>query len=371
MTKAARPLEFARDHLVAEYDVALRAFLGGGGEAALCRAYDLGRDAVAGGVGVVEIVLLHHAALARVSPFLPNERHAQAAAFLAESVAPFEMTHRGFQEATARLGQLNITLQARNKALQESARSLRGANDAAELANRELEAFSYTVSHDLRAPLRAVKGFARWLLDTYKGRVDAQGQDWLGEILANADRMGDLIDGLLSLARITQDDLKPERVDLSALVREVAGRLVAAAPRRRVKLGVVDHLYAQVDPRLARSLFENLLGNAWKFTSKVSAALVEFGQTEKDGVQTFFVRDNGAGIDMAFAGKLFRPFQRLHTVEEFPGTGIGLATVQRIVVRHGGRIWAEGAVDRGITIFFTLSPPELARVVPPAPLGIS
>jgi PAS domain S-box-containing protein len=224
---------------------------------------------------------------------------------------------------------------------------------ALKIANRELEAFSYSVAHDLRAPLRGMNGFAQVLLDTYQDKLDAEGKDWLQEILLNAKKMGALIDALLSLARVTRSEPRPERVDLSAIVRETANGLRDSEPARAAKIDVQDALHAYADPRLARAVIENLLGNAWKFTSKASGAHLEFGITEKDGSNAFFVRDNGAGFDMAFAAKLFSPFQRLHTVDEFPGTGIGLATVQRIVHRHGGRIWAEGAVDAGATFYFT------------------
>ncbi len=230
--------------------------------------------------------------------------------------------------------------------------ALARAKDAAESASRELEAFSYSVAHDLRAPLRGMNGFARVLLDKYREKFDAEGQDWLQEILLNAKKMGSLIDGLLSLAQWTRSELRRERVDLSAIVRDVVESLRASEPRRTVELQLEDKLCADVDSRLARSLLENLLGNAWKFTSKAPNARIEFGATEKDGFAAFFVRDNGAGFDMAFASKLFAPFQRLHTSDEFPGTGIGLATVQRIVQRHGGRIWAEGVVNGGATFWF-------------------
>jgi len=230
--------------------------------------------------------------------------------------------------------------------------ALARAKDAAEGASRELEAFSYSVAHDLRAPLRGMNGFAQVLLDTYQDKFDADGQDWLEEILLNAKKMGSLIDGLLSLAQWTRSELRPEDVDLSAIVREVTARLSQSDSERTVEIEVEDGLHADVDIRLARALLENLLANAWKFTSKAPAARIEFGSTEKDGSRVFFVRDNGAGFDMAYVGKLFAPFQRLHTAAEFPGTGIGLATVQRIVHRHGGRIWAEGVVDGGATFSF-------------------
>jgi signal transduction histidine kinase len=228
------------------------------------------------------------------------------------------------------------------------------AEMALKVANRELEAFSYSVAHDLRAPLRAMNGFARLLLDTYVDALDAEGQDWLREIDLNAVKMGGLIDALLSLARVTRSELKAERVDLSAIVRGAASQLAAAEPHRSVDVVVQDDVLATVDPQLARALVENLVGNAWKFTSKVSAARIEFGTTEHDGERVFFVRDNGAGFDMAYFSKLFGAFQRLHTEAEFSGTGIGLASVQRIVHRHGGRIWAEGSVNGGATFFLTL-----------------
>jgi PAS domain S-box-containing protein len=237
--------------------------------------------------------------------------------------------------------------------------ALAHAKDAAENANRELEAFSYSVAHDLRAPLRGMNGFAQVLLNTYKDKLDADGQDWLQEITLNAKKMGELIDALLSLARVTRSDLKRERVDLSAIVRQQAAQLLALEPHRAVEVIVQDNLHADVDPRLAVALVENLLGNAWKFTCRVLSARIDFGTVDNSGTSAFFVRDNGAGFDMAFASKLFAPFQRLHTVAEFPGTGIGLATVQRIVHRHGGRVWAEGAVDGGATVYFTLSPRAL------------
>jgi PAS domain S-box-containing protein len=225
---------------------------------------------------------------------------------------------------------------------------------ALKVANTELEAFSYSVAHDLRAPLRGMSGFAHMLLDTYRDKLDAEGQDWLQEIVLNAGRMGDLIDGLLSLGRVTRGELKREAVSLSDVARKVAFRLASEFPDRAVEFSVEGDFHADVDPRLARALFDNLVGNAWKFTSKRAGARIEFGATDDDGDPAFFVRDNGAGFDMAYAAKLFAPFQRLHSNSEFPGTGIGLATAQRIVQRHGGRIWAEGAVNVGATFYFTL-----------------
>jgi PAS domain S-box-containing protein len=228
------------------------------------------------------------------------------------------------------------------------------AEVALRVANAELEAFSYSVAHDLRAPLRGMNGFAQILLDEYKDELDATGQDCLREIHENAVRMGGLIDALLSLAWVNRRELKAEWTDMTAIVRTVANQLAAADRQRLVEVVVEERLSAYVDPRLCRSLLDNLLGNAWKFTGKVLEPRVEFGSVDKEGVRGFFVRDNGAGFDMAHAKRLFGPFQRLHTVREFQGTGIGLATAQRIVHRHGGRIWAEGSVDAGATFYFTL-----------------
>jgi PAS domain S-box-containing protein len=228
------------------------------------------------------------------------------------------------------------------------------AQSALELSNRELEAFSYSVAHDLRAPLRGMNGFAQVLLNVYKDKLDAEGQDWLREILSNARKMGDLIDALLSLAQVARSEISPERVDLSAVARAAAAELAAGEPGRTVEILIQADLAADVDARLARTIFDNLLGNAWKFTRRMPVARVEVGITGDDGPPAFFVRDNGAGFDMAFKDKLFSPFQRLHTVDEFPGTGVGLSTVQRIVQRHNGRIWAEGRVGDGATFHFTL-----------------
>lgn len=227
---------------------------------------------------------------------------------------------------------------------------------ALKLANRELEAFSYSVAHDLRAPLRGMNGFAHILLDTYKNKLDAEGQDWLQEIVLNATKMGSLIDALLALSRVSRAELKPETVDLSAVARASAAQLAASDPSRHVEFSIEDDLQTELDPQLARALVDNLLGNAWKFTSKKEIARIEVGSEEHDGSRCFFVRDNGAGFDMEFANKLFTPFQRLHAAAEFPGTGVGLATVQRIVHRHGGRIWAEGAVDEGACFSFAVPP---------------
>jgi PAS domain S-box-containing protein len=222
------------------------------------------------------------------------------------------------------------------------------------LANHELEAFSYSVAHDLRAPLRGMSGFAEILLQEYGDRLDAGGVDCLQEIRTNAVRMGALIDALLILSKVTRSELRPDAVDLGALAREIGTQLARDDPDRPVQLVVQGELGAYCDPLLARTLMDNLLANAWKFTGKRSGPRIEVGFGDRDRVRAFFVRDNGAGFDMAFAGKLFAPFQRLHTVGQFPGTGIGLATAQRIVHRHGGHIWAEGRVDEGAVFYFTL-----------------
>ena len=224
-----------------------------------------------------------------------------------------------------------------------------------ELANKELEAFSYSVSHDLRAPLRAIDGFSRVLLDDHAAALNSAGRDSLDRVRRAAQRMGMLIDDLLKLARVTRLEPSRETVNLSALAHEVADGLRQATTERQVEFSLKPDMVASGDPRLLRILFENLLGNAWKFTARRERPQVEFGATTQRGITTYYIRDNGAGFDMAYANKLFAPFQRLHTAEEFPGTGIGLATVHRIVRKHGGRIWTESAPDQGATFYFTLA----------------
>jgi PAS domain S-box-containing protein len=223
------------------------------------------------------------------------------------------------------------------------------------LANRELEAFSYSVAHDLRAPLRGMNGFAQLVLDGHGDRLDPEAQDWLREILANSRRMAGLIDALLSLSRVARMELRREWIDLTAIARASAAQLAASEPERAVEIAVAEELYTDADPQLARTIIDNLLGNAWKFTRNVGWPRIDVGVTDEAERRAFFVRDNGAGFDMAFADKLFVPFQRLHTVAEFPGTGIGLASVQRILHRHGGEIWATGQIDAGATFYFTFS----------------
>jgi signal transduction histidine kinase len=222
-------------------------------------------------------------------------------------------------------------------------------------ANKELETFCYSVSHDLRAPLRSIDGFSQALLESSGGKLDAEGQDHLRRIRAASQRMACLIDDLLHLSKVTQAEMKLQSVDVTRLASEVAQELRDAAPGRDVELTIAPGLTANADPGLLRIALQNLLGNAWKFTAKLPGkARVELGSALNGGARAFFIRDNGVGFDMAYTGKLFGPFQRLHTPQEFPGTGIGLATVQRIVHRHGGRIWAESAVGSGATFYFTL-----------------
>lgn len=221
-------------------------------------------------------------------------------------------------------------------------------------ANRELETFCYSVSHDLRAPLRALDGFSQELLLKYADNLDKQGQHYLRRVRAGTQRMGQLIDDLLKLSRITRSELQCEPVDLTALAETVAAEVRERERGRTVSFTAQPGLTADCDPRLIRIVLENLLGNAWKFTAKNETAEVTFEQTEVKGRPTFVVRDDGAGFDMAFVEKLFGAFQRLHSDREFPGTGVGLATVQRVVRRHGGEVWAEGAVGRGAAFYFTL-----------------
>jgi len=221
-------------------------------------------------------------------------------------------------------------------------------------ASREFEAFSYSVAHDLRSPLRGIDGFSQALLEDYSEKLDAEGRRYLEKVRESAQRMAHLIESLLMLARITQTDLKRGRVDLSGMARATAARLQSSQPQRDVEFIVADGLTSSGDSRLLEIVLDNLLGNAWKFTGKRDKARIVFGCARDGGQPVFFVRDNGAGFDRSYASKLFGVFQRLHGQNEFGGTGIGLATVQRIIRRHGGRIWAEGEVDRGATFYFTL-----------------
>jgi PAS domain S-box-containing protein len=256
--------------------------------------------------------------------------------------AHVDITHRRETENAVR--QLNAEL--------EQHVSLRTAELAA--VNRELEAFSYSVSHDLRSPLRAIDGFAQALAEEYYGALPAEAQHYIDRVRAGAKRMGELIDDLLILARVARSDMRRQAVDLSTLADEIAANLRSQAPERRVSLAIEPGHVVTGDPGLLRLALENLLANAWKYTGKRREAHIAFGAEGGNGDRVFFVRDDGAGFDPLYADKLFGPFQRLHGPGEFEGTGVGLAIVHRIIQRHGGRVWAEGAVDHGATFYFTV-----------------
>jgi signal transduction histidine kinase len=247
--------------------------------------------------------------------------------------------------AESELRQLNAELEDR----------VRQRTAQLEATNRELESFSYSVSHDLRSPLRSIDGFSQALLEDYEATLDERGREYLGRVRRAAQTMGRLIDDLLQLARITRKEMQCDPVNLSSLAEQVVSELQTGDPERQVDVEIAPGLCAVGDPGLLRAALANLLGNAWKFTAKTSHPHIEFGAFQQNGDRGFYVRDNGAGFDMAYAGKLFGAFQRLHQASDFEGTGIGLATVQRVINRHGGRIWAEGAVGQGAVFYFTLS----------------
>jgi signal transduction histidine kinase len=233
---------------------------------------------------------------------------------------------------------------------------LRVEQRTAELAAamKEIESFSYSVSHDLRAPLRTIDGFSQALEEDYGDQLDSNAKNYLQRTRAAAQRMGILIDDLLNLSRVTRVEMRREQVDLSSMAHSIAAELQKEDIQRRVDWVIGKNIRTVGDSRLLRVVLDNLLGNAWKYTSKHSTARIEFGEGPENGSRTYFVKDDGAGFDPAYAQRLFGAFQRLHGVDEFPGTGIGLATVQRIVLRHGGHVWAEGSVEHGATFYFSL-----------------
>uniref|UniRef100_UPI00263520FA sensor histidine kinase n=1 Tax=Acaryochloris sp. IP29b_bin.148 TaxID=2969218 RepID=UPI00263520FA len=230
-----------------------------------------------------------------------------------------------------------------------------------EASNKELEAFAYSVSHDLRAPLRAIDGFSRALLEDYEDLFDAEAKDYFDRIRKNVAQMSQLIDDLLNLSRVSRSKIQYEMVNLSNITYEVLEQLQLSEPERQVEIQLEPDVSVYADATLMRVILTNLLQNAWKFTSYHSMAHIEFGVREEENQPTYFIRDDGAGFDMTYAQKLFGVFQRLHSVQDFPGTGIGLASVQRAIRRHGGTIWAEAAIEQGATFYFTI-PSEFSSI---------
>jgi light-regulated signal transduction histidine kinase (bacteriophytochrome) len=343
--------------LTEQYSAQLATHLAGSSESVLLDAHELGRRAVTEGVGVLDLVNVHHYALRSVvaAPAGAPDQHRldMAAEFLAEILSPFEMMLRGYRETNSRLMAAN--------------QELRDAKVAVESANQELEAFSYSVAHDLRVPLRSLDVFGESLIEDYAEKLGDEGRRHLEYIRQSARQMTLLIDDLLKLSRVTRGEFQREPVDLTGIARAVAARLKSTQPERRVEFIIADGLADEGDARLLAIALENLIGNAWKYSGKREAARIEVGATGSNGRRAYFVRDNGAGFDMADAEKLFGVFQRLPSAQEFEGTGIGLATVYRIIRRHGGRIWAEAKVGQGATFLFTLQGGSLpANGKPPA-----
>lgn len=335
-------------NLAGTYQLALSEYLRTPSEESLTLAYDLGRLALDQGLGVVDWATVHDEALVGLAETSFDAADlARAGAFFRESLSPFEMTQRGYAESHRWLERLNASLREQVAEKERLAGQLRDSN-------AELEAFSYSVAHDLRAPLRHIDGFSQALVASRGPSRDAEAQHALTRIRSAVRRMGDLIDGLLRLSQMMRTEPDMELLDLASSARAIVDRLRQADPERSLEVRIAEYLPAEGDRKLLDAVLENLLANAWKFTGRTVDAVIEVGAAVDQSPTVYFVRDNGAGFDMAHAAKLFGVFERLHSAKEFPGTGIGLATVQRIVRRHGGRIWADGIPGGGATFYFTL-----------------
>lgn len=289
-------------------------------------------------------------------PIVPEVLRSKVSVF-AELHRKSRLLKRQTDLLQARNGELERALADLEKAGREIVRlnqHLEGRVQELDSVNKELEAFSYSVSHDLRAPLTRIAGFSQALQESYTGQLDDTGRQYLERVNSSARRMCQLVDDLLNFSRVTRVEMRQEPVDLTALAQGIASELEARDPERRTRFAIAEGLKANGDPALVRATLLNLMENAWKFTSKREDGCIELGARHDGGRLVFFVRDNGAGFDPALAHKLFNPFQRLHSNADFEGTGIGLATAERIIRRHGGRIWADGEVGNGATFSFTL-----------------
>jgi light-regulated signal transduction histidine kinase (bacteriophytochrome) len=330
-----------------QYTAALESHLADIGEAGFHQAYELGRKALSDGLSVLDVTLLHHESLYTIvtcgASGDGHSRMEKAAEFLAEALSPFEMALRGYREANARLSTLNETLKQ--------------AHATAEAANSELEAFSYSVAHDLRAPVRHIDGFAELLQNHMSSQLDEKAQRYVTTIAQSAKQMGSLIDDLLAFSRMGRTEMSMARISLDELVKDALARLQPDLQGRTIIWNIHGLPEVYGDHAMLRQVFTNLISNAVKYTRCRTEATIEIGSREerewKDQT-VVFVRDNGVGFDMQYAHKLFGVFQRLHTASEFDGTGVGLANVRRIIHRHGGRTWAEGAVNEGATFYFSL-----------------
>ncbi len=336
-------MKAVNEQIHADYLSMVISFLSETDEAGLHQVYELGRNAMDLNLGILELADAYVGAvgevLKRTSP--ESARTVEATReLLSTSLAPFEMTHRGYRDSVLKLKEMN-------RDLEQQAKDLRAAN-------LELEAFSYTVSHDVRSPISGIGSLAEIMLEEYGSRLDEQGRVYLSEMAASARKTLELVEGLLFLSQLGRQELERSAVDLSQMARLIIRDLQKENAVRQVTVTIADNLTAQGDQKLLYAVMSNLLGNAWKYTSLEKDAKIEFGAFEKDRKTVYFIRDNGAGFDMKFAAKLFAPFQRLHSASQFQGTGVGLATVQRIVERHGGQIWADAQVGQGASFYFTL-----------------
>ncbi len=348
------------------YVALLRGHIGEPAEEYLAAAADLGRELLLADVPIEDVVQIHQETLLEVgeefsaspSVELINQAFGPLMEmFMAYSLA---MRERAQEHERARRSDQQL-IEAQNAELQQEIVERKQAQQELEdyaarleAANEELEAFSYSVSHDLRAPLRGMDGFSQVLLEDYADQFDEQGKDYLQRVRTASQRMGRLIDDLLELSRVTHSKMRVEGIDLSEIAEQSAAELRQPEPDRQVEFVIAPGLVVEGDEPLLRAVVQELLVNAWKYTSQQQHATIEFGATQQDGKTVYFVRDDGIGFDMAYADKLFGAFQRLHSDEQFPGTGIGLATVQRIIHRHGGRVWAQATEDEGAIFYFTV-----------------
>ncbi|MDQ5985348.1 MAG: Adaptive-response sensory-kinase SasA [Syntrophus sp. SKADARSKE-3] len=316
------------------YKCYLQECLSGAGEVALQHGYELGRQAIRDGLGVMDIISTQHKVLLdlladaeTVSDCIHVVKSSQD--LFAEYLAPFELTHRGFLE-------------------------IESLNRKLEVANKELESFSYSVSHDLRAPLRAIDGYSRMILRREEKNFDAETRRQFSFIRSNVEAMDSLIEDLLAFSRFGKRGMTRTNLNMEEIIRDVWQNLLTINPDRNMTLHIEGVRSGIGDRSLMREVFSNLLGNAVKFTRNRDITLIEMGSCIQDNETVYHIRDNGVGFDMKFHDKLFGVFQRLHRSDQYEGSGIGLALVQRIIHRHGGRVWAEGRVDEGATFYFTL-----------------